>query len=171
MKGKTVSEAGQLSSYKTVLPTYWNHPAVAGITLWGYVEGSTWSSGTGILNSNGSERSAMTWLKSFMADLPDVGYPFGDKNEINTKTNYFQNKDQLVSVYPNPVISGRFVVENQSNENFTAIEVMDLQGKIVKKVNPYRSKVEIEVAHLTKGMYYLRMQTEKSLTSKKIIIL
>ena len=57
-------------------PVYWDHPAVAGITLWGYVEGATWSDGTGILNSNGSDRAAMGWLKSYMEELPDVGYPF-----------------------------------------------------------------------------------------------
>ncbi len=82
LKGKTVSEAGQLSSYQTSFPVYWNHPAVAGITLWGYVEGATWASGTGILNSNGTLRSSMTWLKSYMASLPDVGYPFFNNIQI-----------------------------------------------------------------------------------------
>ena len=38
-------------------PAFYEHPAVAGVTLWGYVEGLTWKSGTGI-NSNGSERLA-----------------------------------------------------------------------------------------------------------------
>lgn len=82
LKGKPASEANQLKSYQTSFPVYWNHPAVAGISLWGYVEGSTWSSGTGILNRDGSERLAMTWLKSYMAELPDVGYPFNGPDPI-----------------------------------------------------------------------------------------
>lgn len=75
-KGNNTSEVSQLSTYKTLFPVYWDHPAVAGITLWGYVEGATWSSGTGILNSNGTERSSMSWLSSYMQEQPVVGYPF-----------------------------------------------------------------------------------------------
>ena len=44
----------------------WTHPVVAGITLWGYIEGQTWKPGTGLLNSNGTERAAMKWLKSYV---------------------------------------------------------------------------------------------------------
>ena len=81
-KGNSNNEASQLSTYSTLFPVYWEHPAVAGITLWGYVEGATWSSGTGILNSNGTERSAMSWLRSYMQEQPIVGYPFEATIEI-----------------------------------------------------------------------------------------
>jgi|GEM_PF-1433713 len=74
--GNTPSESGQLTSFKNLFPVYWEHPAVGGITLWGYVEGDTWKDGTGILNRDRSEREAMKWLKMYMAGLDDVGYPF-----------------------------------------------------------------------------------------------
>ena len=74
--GTTVSEATQLTSYTNLFPMYWNHPAVAGITLWGYVEGSTWKTGTGLLNSDGTERTCMAWLKTYMTGRTDVGYPY-----------------------------------------------------------------------------------------------
>jgi endo-1,4-beta-xylanase len=60
------TESGQSSKYQQLFPVMWNHSSVKGITLWGYIEGQTWSSGTGILRSNGTEKPAMTWLKSFM---------------------------------------------------------------------------------------------------------
>ncbi|MGD0591269.1 MAG: endo-1,4-beta-xylanase [Bacteroidota bacterium] len=60
------TESGQSAKYQELFPVMWNHSSVQGITLWGYIEGQTWSSGTGILNSNGTEKAAMTWLKSFM---------------------------------------------------------------------------------------------------------
>jgi hypothetical protein len=44
---------------------------VAGITIWGYLNGATWISNSGILNSNGTERPAMTWLKTFIAENPN----------------------------------------------------------------------------------------------------
>ena len=71
----TKFQAEQLASYQAIFPTFWSHPAVAGISLWGYVEGSTWKVGTGILQSNGTERPAMTWLKSYISGLSNIGYP------------------------------------------------------------------------------------------------
>ena len=64
--------ANQAAKYKELFPVFWEHPAVAGITLWGYVEGQTWRSGSGILNSNGTEKEAMIWMKQYMASQPDV---------------------------------------------------------------------------------------------------
>lgn len=168
LKGSPVSETNQMNSYKSSFPVYYNHPAVAGITLWGYVEGATWSAGTGILNSNGSERTAMTWLKSYVTGLPDVGYPFGDENI--TGTNQLENI-QNISIYPNPVTNGKITVENNSSEIINAIEIIDSQGKTIKTLTSAFSKTEIEVNSVQKGIYYLRVQTENSVISKKILVL
>src|SRR5690349_3612757 len=61
------NEAGQAAKYQDVFPGFWEHSVVKGVTLWGYVVGSTWVDGSGIVNSNGTERQAMTWLKSYVA--------------------------------------------------------------------------------------------------------
>lgn len=45
---------------------FWNNDHVAGITLWGYVEGSTWLTNSGIMSSSGELRPAMTWLMDFL---------------------------------------------------------------------------------------------------------
>ncbi len=323
LKGKPESEANQLKSYQSSFPVYWDHTAVAGITLWGYVEGSCWTSGTGILNHDGSERSAMTWLKTYMAALPNVGYPFNgpdviedsidnilengefDKDtyawqidnynggngtmkvvtdanisgnsaleicpsapgtepwhvqvsqdapvvagknyeisfmakadvartilitmqkagdpytqymeetvSLTTETQRFSflfnpstsdptnklkffvgldanclqidslvykeidltgfsqaNEMAKVSIYPNPVTGGKVFVESKSGERLNTIELLDLQGKILETIKPVQSNTEIEVSHLIKGMYFLRMSFEGSVLSKKVILL
>ena len=56
----------QKSQYEKVLPLIWEAPYCAGVTLWGYIHGSTWVSNSG-LYKNGVERPAMTWLKEYMA--------------------------------------------------------------------------------------------------------
>jgi len=167
LKGNPASETNQLNSYKTSFPVYWNHPAVAGITLWGYVEGQTWSAGTGILNSNGTERSAMTWLKSYMAERPDVGYPFGSKT---TTGNGKINSPELISVYPNPVTNGKVTVNCKSAEMVHFIEIIDSKGQIVKKVNPTEFKTEIEVSGLRKGMYLIRIYTAEKVLNEKVLV-
>lgn len=168
LKGKIVSESGQLTSYKTSFPVYWNHPAVAGITLWGYVEGSTWAANTGILNSNGTKRSAMTWLESYAAALPDVGYPFADGTVTAITETELQ---QSIVVYPNPVTSGKITVENRTSENIETIFIIDSQGRIVKTVQVDSPKSEVNLTDLPNGIYNLSIQTKKSVERRKIVIL
>lgn len=67
--GTTYTEANQSAKYQELFPTIWTHPAIKGVTLWGYIEGQTWMANSGILNANGTERAAMTWLKSYMASI------------------------------------------------------------------------------------------------------
>jgi GH35 family endo-1,4-beta-xylanase len=75
IRGRQTNDSLQLISYKKSFPVFWEHPAVAGITLWGYVTGSTWMSGTGIVSKEGVENPSMIWLKEYMAGRPHVGFP------------------------------------------------------------------------------------------------
>ncbi|MDO7908825.1 endo-1,4-beta-xylanase [Paenibacillus sp. JX-17] len=56
----------QLARYKEKFPVLWNHPNVKGITIWGYIQGQTWQSGSHLLNTNGTERPALQWLRSYL---------------------------------------------------------------------------------------------------------
>lgn len=60
-------DADQLARYQQKFPVLWEHSAVKGITLWGYVEGQTWKPGTHLITSSGVERPALQWLKSYLA--------------------------------------------------------------------------------------------------------
>lgn len=60
----------QLKYYKEQIPLFWEAPYCAGITLWGYVYGKTWTDdgkGYSGIYKDGKERAAMTWLKEYMA--------------------------------------------------------------------------------------------------------
>lgn len=64
----TADDNLQLQRYKEQIPYMWEKPYCAGITLWGYVYGATWTTdGNSGLYKNGVERPAMTWLKEYMA--------------------------------------------------------------------------------------------------------
>lgn len=71
------SEQQQKDRFATVFPALWEHPNVKGITLWGYVMNQTWESDparghSGIMNEDGTDRMALTWLRQYMAAQPDV---------------------------------------------------------------------------------------------------
>ncbi len=85
------TESKQKDVYSTLIPVAWEHAHVAGITLWGYIEGQTWITGSGILNSNGTDRAAMTWLRSYLAGRPSLSCcpapaPFAACNGSNPPT-------------------------------------------------------------------------------------
>ena len=60
------NDSQQKSQYEKILPIMWEAPYCAGVTLWGYIHGSTWVDNSG-LYKNGVERPAMTWIKEYMA--------------------------------------------------------------------------------------------------------
>ena len=58
----------QEKRYKEQIPYMWEKDYCAGITLWGYIYGATWTTdGNSGIYKNGKERPAMTWLKEYMA--------------------------------------------------------------------------------------------------------
>lgn len=61
----TGSEAAQLKDYKTLFPAFWEHPAVKGVTLWGWT--SNWRGG--VIMSGGKELAALAWLRTYVDSL------------------------------------------------------------------------------------------------------
>jgi len=63
----TDDDALQLQRYKEQIPYMWEKDYVAGVTLWGYIYGKTWTTNgnSGIIR-NGKDRPAMTWLREYM---------------------------------------------------------------------------------------------------------
>ena len=63
----TGTDNTQLTKYQTKFPVLWEHPAVKGVTLWGYEAGKTWSTRAELLRADGTQRPAMSWLRSYVA--------------------------------------------------------------------------------------------------------
>ena len=64
----TTDDALQLQRYKEQIPYMWEADYCAGITLWGYIYGRTWTTdgNSGIIR-DGKDRPAMTWLREYMS--------------------------------------------------------------------------------------------------------
>lgn len=63
----TNDDAYQLQRYKEQIPYMWEADYCAGVTLWGFIYGATWTTdgNSGIIR-NGQDRPAMTWLREYM---------------------------------------------------------------------------------------------------------
>jgi GH35 family endo-1,4-beta-xylanase len=55
----------QLTRIKEQIPIMWEADYVIGVTLWGYIYGSTWVDYSGLIK-NGVERPALIWLREYM---------------------------------------------------------------------------------------------------------
>lgn len=68
----TGDDSVQLAMYKTFFPLLWEHPGVAGVTLWGWMQGLTWETDCYLVDRNGVDRPAFTWLKEYISTHKDV---------------------------------------------------------------------------------------------------
>lgn len=61
-------DAVQLARFQQLFPVFWEHPAVRGVTLWGYVQGPHWRTNQGawLMYPNGAERPALQWLVRYV---------------------------------------------------------------------------------------------------------
>jgi endo-1,4-beta-xylanase len=63
------SDETQLQDYRRIFPVFWQHPAVRGITLWGF-RPPLWRNAQGayLVRQDGTERPALLWLREYVRD-------------------------------------------------------------------------------------------------------
>lgn len=111
-------DAQQEKSIKDQFTMFWNHPKIVGVTYWGYVVGSTWRTGTGLLNTNGTERPSLTWLVDFVTKTPNP--PNEYPNLINLGTGTINGNLPFASPYQHTTIGN----------GPGLMKLYDLQGRV-----------------------------------------
>ena len=69
----------QSEDYRRIFPVFWEHPAIRGITLWGF-RPSLWRNAQGayLVRGDGTERPALRWLQQYVRTTPAcTGGPIG----------------------------------------------------------------------------------------------
>jgi hypothetical protein len=93
-----------------------------------------------------------------------VGSGASGKVEVSTKTDttslngftyVIQIQNDVIQVYPNPSINGYITVKNPSVATTSQINIVDMNGRIVKiiKVDPNTDTTKVNVSSLEKGIY------------------
>lgn len=120
----TSDDNKQLTQYKNQIPYMWEQDYVAGITLWGYIYGHTWTTdgNSGIIR-NGKDRPAMEWLREYMKS---------DKAK-NAKSPFPGMKKQ-VSVYIRP--RSPKMVKGDTQQVLVRTHITD-KTKTIEKVELY----------------------------------
>lgn len=60
----TTDDQAQLAKYQDHVKFFLDTEYIHGVTIWGWIMGKTWSQApnSGLINTNGTARPAMTWL-------------------------------------------------------------------------------------------------------------
>ena len=154
----------QYQVYFDQFPILWEHPSVAGVTLWGYNQGQMWKANAYLVRSDGSERPALTWLRTYVLtafDIPCYSPPVGVNNIL-------AGEDMEVNFYPNPVTAG--VINLYLEEGIEHIKLLDLSGRIMRTTptnGETRLSMELEIPA---GLYLMQFEKGKSILTKKLLV-
>lgn len=88
------------------------------------------------------------------------------QNYVLNINNFNTNLIKDIVVYPNP-FSYNFSIKIPENEDFKFLTIFDSVGKKIYSTSKYEQNWLID--HLTKGVYFLSIETDKNKYSKKII--
>jgi endo-1,4-beta-xylanase len=163
------TEEDQLNEYQRIFPTFWEHPGVIGITLWGWRPGM-WIADGRLINTNGSERPAMQWLSAYV-----------DTSEVEAATPVEQRESlpdafYLSDNYPNPFNSMTRMQYSVPRTSFITIKIFNLHGQVVQDLfagvrQPGNYTVTFDANGLPSGVYICQMKAENFDKRKRITLL
>jgi uncharacterized protein (DUF1501 family) len=90
-------------------------------------------------------------------------------NALLSSNNYTADQNQLI-VFPNP--ASHFVNFNSKNENIFSVEIFNVKGQSIKKINNpmVSNNFKIDVSNFAKGLYILKVSTDVGAYSRKLMI-
>ncbi|OGU60824.1 MAG: hypothetical protein A2V66_08720 [Ignavibacteria bacterium RBG_13_36_8] len=158
----------QLTDYQRIIPVFWEHPAVEGITLWGWRPG-LWrnTEKAYILDLNNSERPALVWLRDYIqSTIISVENP-GAEIPITFR---------LDNNYPNPFNPSTQISYFISQTTRVTLDVYDVLGRHLQTlVNKEQSAGEYTVTFnangLSSGIYFYRLTAGSFIDVKKMLLL
>ncbi|MHA7943861.1 carbohydrate-binding protein [Formosa sp. 3Alg 14/1] len=98
------------------------------------------------------------WIKNF-ASLEDIAEYAGLTLSIT------DNKQDSISLFPNPVQS-KFTITNSQGAH---LEVYNMLGKVLFKRQLESNKEEVDISHLSGGIYFVRTVNNGRVSIKKIL--
>ena len=71
----------------------------------------------------------------------------------------------VFNIYPNPSTDFVYI---QGNQNIKSVSLINTLGQIVKSLDCNQSKIKLSLQELTNGIYYLKINTQSGIYTKKI---
>ncbi|MBN1575084.1 MAG: endo-1,4-beta-xylanase [Chitinispirillaceae bacterium] len=119
------SDQEQLDWFKNIFPIIWEHPAIKGVTLWGWTD--SWllhisnPKDARLISDNGKERPALKWLKEYVPQHKQI-----------TRTDYAIN----FALSPRPAFmtcspAGNYRILLDPSAGNGSLQLFDLRGRCI----------------------------------------
>lgn len=143
----------QLANYQRLFPVFWEHPAVRGVTLWGWRTGMwrTQQMAYLIAPNSSTERPALVWLRNY----------------VQSTTSVTEADDPDFLLYPNPVTNSQITLEGVEN---VSIRLIDARGRQLAYFAPTpRTRRTIPV-NLPPGIYTVELFDGRRFSARKLVV-
>jgi endo-1,4-beta-xylanase len=163
----TPNDAQQLALYKKIFPIIWKHPAVKGITFWGYIDGQMWQSTCGLIRSDYTSRPAFVWLADYVKNNP---------TDVKKITETLPSNYELSQNYPNPfnpTTTFNYSIVKESN---VKLQIFDVLGRHVQTLvdgpqTTGKYSVEFNAGNLSSGIYFYTLKAGEFTQTKKMLLI
>jgi len=161
-----------------------------------YINGELWVDGVG---QTVDDRDALQTALHFFADNDGEDSPINCSeigiwdvaltaeqaadlgNASTSSTGIFENKSvektsELGQIYPNPCSTSTTVAYQVLTREDVNFQILDMTGKVVSVISagvkaPGEYNLELSAENLPAGTYYLRLKTDQSVSTKKLVII
>jgi hypothetical protein len=83
------------------------------------------------------------------------------------------NDSEIIDVYPQPAKDNLNIDIKFSHNDVSRLDLYDIQGKVLLStvVNQNSNNVSLDVSELNSGIYFVKVQSENNLYTKKVQII
>ncbi len=159
-------ETTQLNRYQELFPVMWEHPDIAGITLWGYIKDDIWREDAYLVlgpSINAQERPAMQWIKNYVNSTNSGCDNVGPVLSIEVEDN------MAFGFYPNPVNKGSSI-DLMLEKDIISINIISPRGKLLyqKDIDQFTRSIKIS---LEEGLYLIEgIKNDGKKIIKKLLV-
>jgi len=106
----------------------------------------------------GNQYENLVLTNAFHIDNPTVGIQEVEKSTMN--------------IYPNPCTGKATLALNNNSGESPEIFITNLAGQLVKKINAvaYENEITLDLSGQAKGVYFVKIATEKGVEVRKLVL-
>ena len=94
----------------------------------------------------------------------EIAYTYTIGPSVITGINEIISND-FIKIYPNPA-NTKIIIQDENNIQKYQVKLLNIMGEVILISN----KKEIDIGSIPYGVYFLNFETEKYISSKKIVI-